>query len=522
MSLVFVSLVDLALTLALDGDDAGLSQLTILRLLRMLRILRAIRLLRAFRELYVICKGVMEAMRTMFWVCVLLVLIIYVFGIACAQLIGAQGTQTYPGRLEVESVEDWKVLQGFNPVQHFGGVLRSMYTLFQMVSGDQFQMIGGAILEKQPLMVMVLALFVIFAQYALLNVIIGVIVEGTIDNVRKMRIDEDQRATDAKMQTLTELQDLLFALDVDSSGTIGLEELQVSLDDPRAKAMWDALNLPDEMSARELLQLFDGDGDGELSFREFAMAVFRLIGGTDFHFQCLVMIALNDLRYMVRGLSHVLGQRTEKGGGAHGDDPGASGDAPQQRASRLQPRPVASEDGSPGEKEKEPDPGRPDADGGPAAAGTLGPKPQEGTEKERGEQPQQGTPPSQVGAPATGYVDTRLNTVERHLTELRGWTKSADAQFATMTELLGRLCQAQGVALNGSGHAPPPQAPGLAPTASPLPLRGVAPELQRGGKFSGSRPRRTWMDGCCSSSSASAAAAEKVPDSGGTAPERRW
>ena len=49
-----------------------------------------------------ICKGVLDAMKTMVWVCALLIAILYVFGIACAQLIGSQGVNVYPGRLEVE------------------------------------------------------------------------------------------------------------------------------------------------------------------------------------------------------------------------------------------------------------------------------------------------------------------------------------------------------------------------------------------------------------------------------------
>merc|ERR1712086_1005928 len=72
-----------------DGGGGGLgnaSVLRIARLMRLTRMARMARLLRAFPELLILIKGMVASMRSVFTTLFLLVLFLYVFGIAFAQL----------------------------------------------------------------------------------------------------------------------------------------------------------------------------------------------------------------------------------------------------------------------------------------------------------------------------------------------------------------------------------------------------------------------------------------------------
>jgi hypothetical protein len=88
------------------------------RTLRLVRVARMVRLLRFFREMWVLVAGIIEAMGTLFWTWILVLVIIYVFGVFATRTIGQ------PNQSESE-------LQIY-----FGNVPRSMFTLFQVTTTD--------------------------------------------------------------------------------------------------------------------------------------------------------------------------------------------------------------------------------------------------------------------------------------------------------------------------------------------------------------------------------------------------
>jgi hypothetical protein len=83
--LVTVAIVD-AFVLGLvqaqgDSGDNTMQVLTTFRVVRLLRLARIFRLLRFFKELWLIVSGVFASLRTLFWTWILIILIIYIFGI---------------------------------------------------------------------------------------------------------------------------------------------------------------------------------------------------------------------------------------------------------------------------------------------------------------------------------------------------------------------------------------------------------------------------------------------------------
>merc|ERR1719262_159123 len=85
--LVMVAILDATINLSLhvgagQGNDS-LGVFSAMRILRALRLARILRLLRfkEFKELWLLVSGVINSLRTLAWAWLLIVLIIYIFGI---------------------------------------------------------------------------------------------------------------------------------------------------------------------------------------------------------------------------------------------------------------------------------------------------------------------------------------------------------------------------------------------------------------------------------------------------------
>jgi len=135
--------------------NAGL--LRLLRLLRLSRMARVARLLRSMPELLVLIKGMIAAIRSVFFTLVLLFLILYVFAILFRQL-------TVDTAIGAEK---------------FYNILSCMQTL--VLDGILFDGPGDlmALIEDESLYVLVVVyyLFVLFAALTVMNMLIGVLCE---------------------------------------------------------------------------------------------------------------------------------------------------------------------------------------------------------------------------------------------------------------------------------------------------------------------------------------------------------
>merc|ERR1719375_1766619 len=80
----------------------------------------------------------------------------------------------------------------FNNYLYFGTIGRSMYTLFSVSIMVEWPEFGRAILEKQPLMFIFFILFIIFTGFGVTNVIIGVIVDNTMEAAKEMEREKQQ------------------------------------------------------------------------------------------------------------------------------------------------------------------------------------------------------------------------------------------------------------------------------------------------------------------------------------------
>merc|ERR550514_655258 len=209
--LVWMSIVDgwvIPFFLRGGGSD---SPLGMLRVFRVLRVMRMARLLKVFKELWMIIKGIFDSLKTMFWVSMLLLLILYVCSILVVELIGRAPKEMYPGRNdEGDAIDEEEAVSSWNNYVYFGTVLRSMYTLFNIVIMAEWPEIGRPLIEKQPQMFLFFVFFIIFTTFGVMNVIIGVIVDNTMEAARSMAKDDEDRAKAEKLALLGQIRDMVF------------------------------------------------------------------------------------------------------------------------------------------------------------------------------------------------------------------------------------------------------------------------------------------------------------------------
>lgn len=298
--LVVMSILDSWIIKPLTSGKSGLRQLSALRLIRIFRVARLVRLLKVFKELWIILKGIMDSLRTMFWVSCLLLLTLYVSSILCVDELGRDTYFGYEDDQEV--INDSLAVAGWNNYVYFGTITRSMYTLFNIVIMAEWPEIGRPLVERKPSMIFFFCFFIIFTTFGVLNVIIGVIVDNTMEAAKDMEAENKDQEKAKRLALLGQIRDMVFALDTDGSGSIAIDELKEGWDQPVLQSLLQMVNLPKAFTPQELMYLMDNNSDEELTYSEFMKSFYRLISGDGFQQNCCMYAALNQIKTQCKEL----------------------------------------------------------------------------------------------------------------------------------------------------------------------------------------------------------------------------
>lgn len=257
-SLVFFIILDtwimsLVLIITNQGGGAGLGDASILRLVRLLRLTRMARmarLLRAFPELMILVKGISVATRSVFFTLCLLTIIIYVFGVAFAQL----SEDTSLEGLYFDTVPDAMnslLLRGVLPDQH-----------------DFVSAVG----EEHLAFSVLLLFFILLSSLTVMNMLVGVLVEvvSVVSSVEK----EQMTVQFVKTMILSMLQN--SGLDADHNYHISRQEFESLLLKPEAARIIQEVGV-DVVGLVDFADFIFKD-DVELSFPELMEIVLQLRG----------------------------------------------------------------------------------------------------------------------------------------------------------------------------------------------------------------------------------------------------
>jgi voltage-gated sodium channel len=226
------------------------------------------------------------------WVCLLLLILIYICAIAVTTMIGHN--ENYAGYNNDEE----GIVSAWNNYQYFGTITRSMYTLFCVVLLAEYPEIGRAVVEEQPAMILFFMIFIVITSFGIMNVIIGVIVDNTMEAAKSLERDQAANENLRRLNVADQIHRSLFNL-VKDGGELSMKEVELGLSNPDIRAMMQEAQVPKSFQAEDLMLLLDVDGTGKVSAEEFMGGFHTLLFSDDFQKQCINTV---DIHRVQRGL----------------------------------------------------------------------------------------------------------------------------------------------------------------------------------------------------------------------------
>lgn len=237
--------------------DADMGQMSVLRMFRLVRLARLVRLLRVFRQLWLFVVGIFNALHIISWGMLLTLLVIYMSAIYVTRA------------LDSLSEED----SFFH--DHFGSMLKSMFTLFQISTGDAWASgVVRPVCRHYPHMSVFFVAFICVTQFAFFNVVVAVIVESVL---KQALSSDDQILREAEAQfrgVLRGLYDVFNSLDDDGNMRLSREEFLVGIKTWDVKLALQKVDISLQ-DAEEMFDILDHDHSGCLKLEEFIDGAFR-------------------------------------------------------------------------------------------------------------------------------------------------------------------------------------------------------------------------------------------------------
>lgn len=219
------------------GSNQSLRILVTLRIVRILRVVRFFRLIKTFEQLWLIVSGLVSALKTVFWVLLLQVLLIYMCAIFATTQIST-------------------------PV-YFSSVLQSMVSLWQIATLDNWaDAVVRPIVKESPALILFFIPFLFVSTFGIFNVIVGIVVENTVQSAQR-KSESAQREDEIEKQTaLDALKKLLDMSDPDASDMIRKSDFMQLAQLPQVREKLKIINITNDEVKHIFETIIPGDTDG--------------------------------------------------------------------------------------------------------------------------------------------------------------------------------------------------------------------------------------------------------------------
>lgn len=183
--------------------DAWIPNPELLMSLRILRVFRVFRLLKAFPELQVITKVLIRSIVSLLHVCLLMVIVMYVYSI--------MGVILFRGQSEVITA----VGTIGDP---FGGVLEAMFSMFRVLTGEdwtdlRYDLIAGRSVKQNFLVTSFFMSFYVIAAFLLINLVVGAVCNNYDDVMRQQEENVGNKIFSENHELNSKLDAILARLD---------------------------------------------------------------------------------------------------------------------------------------------------------------------------------------------------------------------------------------------------------------------------------------------------------------------
>jgi len=246
-------------------EASKLNVLSLLRILRIIRLVRLVKLMRMFKMLWLILTGFYNALRTLVWVLLLLCVVMYAGGIYLTIIVGHRCDTEFPRWADCGD--------------YFGTVPQTMFTLFQVMTLDTWSSaIGREIFTVKPSVFIFFLLYLLVTTFGLLNIVVGVVVENTMEASSQDKLLREIEAQKAARTELLSLRSLFLAADRDHSGLVDEAEFTSILKHKsfQQKLMELQIDLPPYPDL--LFDDIDRDDNGTINLEEFIDGIVDLKG----------------------------------------------------------------------------------------------------------------------------------------------------------------------------------------------------------------------------------------------------
>lgn len=262
----------------------GGSDLAVMKVFRLVRLSRVLRLLKEQKDLMMVVIGIVGSLKSMAWVGVLLLVVVYASAIGCCTIIG---------RSDVYGEDDPEVnfTADGNP-----SLQRAIFTLLNLSLGQGHMETLNPLFRNQIFMLPVMFIWIMVVTVGILNSIIGIICEKTAEAGRANAEEEKKVFRDKQKGLVETLKTLIWEMNEDGDGIISQEELDAAANDPKFVEMLKEINLPSSFSVTDMHLMLDKDGDGELTEEEFADGMYDLVYSNDFQRQCILLRSLANAK----------------------------------------------------------------------------------------------------------------------------------------------------------------------------------------------------------------------------------
>ncbi|SDP41721.1 ion transporter [Lentzea jiangxiensis] len=158
---------------------AGSGAFSVMRALRVIRVLRLVSVVPSMRR---VVAALLSALPGMASITALLTLVLYVSGIIATKLF----SEVAP--------------------KHFGDLGDSLFTLFQVMTGDAWSDVSRAVMEQQPYAWVFFIGFLVVTSFTVLNLFIAVAVSAMENQVSEEREERDREEMEVSMDVLAEIR----------------------------------------------------------------------------------------------------------------------------------------------------------------------------------------------------------------------------------------------------------------------------------------------------------------------------
>lgn len=261
--LVVVGFVDITVSL-IYSEAADIKVLTAFRIIRMVRVVRNVRLLRMFRELWMVVRAFIDSLATLGWVSLLLVLSCYICAVYVCMVVAKVP----------ENREKW-----FESKNYVGSVPRAMWSFLEVVTFDRsHDRIARPIIALNPPAILVFGFLAMICSFGLLNVIVGVIVERTLQVALENEEEVSKEIEKCEKFVMESMGEEFVKADADGNGELEMEEFKKAIREPGFAEMLRLIEVP-IVEAEELFFLMDVDKSKSISATEFVDGIQRVKGG---------------------------------------------------------------------------------------------------------------------------------------------------------------------------------------------------------------------------------------------------